>query len=156
MNNNDMLIDLIKEQQKEFEVEHKNMPQPKYKRGDKVRFSVEENEDILEGEIRIIDKYGTFEQNEEPSYDIYRLENNTLYKHVRQSFIIEQVEKKKKMLNLTETEAKNVAEFIELYLIESIRNDPDIDNLMWLFDMMHAFEKLCEYSGYESMYKPKY
>ena len=155
MNNNDPLIDLIKEQQKEFEVKHKNMPKPKYRRGDKVRFCIGENEDILEGEVRIIDKYGTFEQNEEPSYDIYRLENNTLYKHIRQSSIIERVKETKKVLNLTQTEAKNVAEFIESYLLESIRNDPDIDNLMWLFDMMHAFEKLCEYSGYESMYKPK-
>ena len=129
----------------------------KYKKGDVVKFEFGEDEDILEGEIRIIDKYGTFEQNEEPSYDIYRLENNTLYKHIRQSSVIEVVKHKEKenaMLNLTKSEAQNVAEFIELYLLEDIRNNPDIDNPMWLFDMMHAFEKLCEYSGYESPYKP--
>lgn len=129
----------------------------KYKKGDVVKFEFGENEDILEGEIRIVDKYGTFEQNEEPSYDIYRLENNTLYKHIKQSSVIEVVKYKEKentMLNLTKSEAQNVAEFIELYLLEDIRNNPDIDNPMWLFDMMHAFEKLCEYSGYQSPYKP--
>lgn len=129
----------------------------KYKKGDVVKFEFGEDEDILEGVIRIIDKYGTFEQNDEPSYDIYRLENNTLYKHIRQSSIIGVVKHKEKentMLNLTKSEAQNVAEFIELYLLEDIRNNPDIDNPMWLFDMMHAFEKLCEYSGYESPYKP--
>lgn len=37
------------------------------------------------GTIWIVDAYGTFEQNEEASYDIYVEEENCLYKHIRQS-----------------------------------------------------------------------
>ena len=55
--------------------------------GDLVQFDFESNGQIqvITGTVEIIDKYGTFEQNEEPSYDLYRKENNTLYKHIRQS-----------------------------------------------------------------------
>lgn len=45
------------------------------------------NEEIT-GRIDIIDAFGTFDQNDEPSYDIYREENNTLYKHIPESFIV--------------------------------------------------------------------
>ena len=37
--------------------------------------------------MEIIDPKGTFEQNKEPSYDLYNKEDNTLYKHIRQSEI---------------------------------------------------------------------
>ena len=55
--------------------------------GDLVQFDFESEGQVqkITGTVEIIDKYGTFEQNEEPSYDIYRKENNTLYKHIRQS-----------------------------------------------------------------------
>ena len=55
--------------------------------GDLVQFDFESDGQVqkITGTVEIIDKYGTFEQNEEPSYDIYRKENNTLYKHIRQS-----------------------------------------------------------------------
>ena len=61
---------------------------PLYEKEDKVRFSVDD--DVLEGIISVVDAYGTFEQDEEPSYDI-RVVGKCLYKHVRQSLVIEKV-----------------------------------------------------------------
>lgn len=43
---------------------------------------------------------------------------------------------------LTESQVKNLADFIELYFIESIQNDRDIDNIHYVVDMMNAFQKL--------------
>lgn len=75
------------------------MNKPKYKENDKVKFNLSYNnkEYTIIGEIYIIDKYGTFEQNEEPSYDIYVdnfIDTNKpcLVKHIRESAIIEKVE----------------------------------------------------------------
>ena len=68
-------------------VEAKPMPAPKYVRGDVVTFQFFADKEPLEGMVAIVDRYGTFEQNEEPSYDIYRFTDNTLYKHVRQSLV---------------------------------------------------------------------
>ena len=39
------------------------------------------------GKVYIIDRFGTFEQNEEPSYDIMVESENCLYKHIRQRFL---------------------------------------------------------------------
>lgn len=45
---------------------------PKFKVNDKVKFRIIVNgfEEEMEGTIGIVDAYGTFFQNEEPSYDI--------------------------------------------------------------------------------------
>ena len=45
----------------------------------------------IDGVIYIVDAYGTFEQNEEPSYDIEALYRGevTLFKHVRESEVSE-------------------------------------------------------------------
>lgn len=64
----------------------------KYNYGDLVAFRF--NGKTLVGQIYIIDRYGTFEQNEEPSYDImvenYNGTNEPcLIKHVRQSKCID-------------------------------------------------------------------
>ena len=57
---------------------------PKYKVGDTVSFKFRDT--VLTGQIYIVDKYGTFEQNEEPSYDIMVTEQfNGLHKHYRES-----------------------------------------------------------------------
>lgn len=66
------------------------MKQPKYKYGDLVRFQY--GEDILTGIVHIIDAYGTIEQHDEPSYDIYIEANNTLYKHIRESQLLREDE----------------------------------------------------------------
>lgn len=70
---------------------------PKYKYGDKVKFSL--NEEILEGTVYIIDKYGTWEDSSDVSYDIlvetnkYITKENPkgecLYKHIKETLIIE-------------------------------------------------------------------
>lgn len=80
----DLIWNVYLKHQKEFIEKHKNMPLPKYTYSDEVEFDF--NGPVI-GYICIVDKYGTFEQNEEPSYDIYVVENNTLYKHIRESYV---------------------------------------------------------------------
>ena len=46
------------------------------------------------------------------------------------------------MIDLTESQCKNIAEFIELNIFDYIRNDTDIDNIYWLIDMIGAYQKL--------------
>ncbi len=66
--------------------------QPKYERFDIVRFKFGPT-DELQGFVEIVDAYGTFEQSEEPSYDILiaEKEGRGLYKHIRESRIIEKI-----------------------------------------------------------------
>lgn len=45
------------------------------------------------------------------------------------------------MVTLDKSEALNVAEMIEWHIFDRIRNDPDIDNINWLCDMVHVYEK---------------
>lgn len=56
---------------------------PKYTYDDEVKFIINGKE--VRGKVAIIDAYGTFEQNEEVSYDIFVESENTLYKHIRES-----------------------------------------------------------------------
>lgn len=58
---------------------------PKFKYGDKVKFVLEDKEYI--GEVWIIDKFGTFEDNSDVSYDIMVENydgngNGCLFKHI--------------------------------------------------------------------------
>ena len=78
------------------------MKRPDYKEGDVVRFKLlykhpsdDEYQDlILEGTVEIVDAYGTFGQNEEPSYDILIQDPRvcdgslTLVKHIRESSLL--------------------------------------------------------------------
>lgn len=67
--------------------------QPAFNYGDKVGFYLtpykETEQKFFVGTVEIIDRWGTFEQNEEPSYDImvedYNDRGRCLVKHVRQS-----------------------------------------------------------------------
>lgn len=63
---------------------------PKYKIEDNVAFVFKGRE--ISGVIYIVDSYGTFEQNEEPSYDIYSPLENCLFKHVRESSVLGKIE----------------------------------------------------------------
>lgn len=72
---------------------------PKYNSCDKVMFKIKEDGEwiFLNGEIYIVDAYGTWEQSEEPSYDIM-VEGSPmgvpcLYKHIRESLIVEGAKK---------------------------------------------------------------
>lgn len=69
---------------------------PKYSKGDKVtfkfRFNIETmEEETIAGEIYIVDAYGTFFDESEPSYDIfvehYSEGDKTLFKHIPESRI---------------------------------------------------------------------
>ena len=60
---------------------------PKYKRMDMVEF--EARGEMKRGRVYIVDAYGTFEQSEEPSYDIRVEEENCIYKHMRESWLTE-------------------------------------------------------------------
>ena len=46
------------------------------------------------------------------------------------------------IIDLTESQCKNLCDFIEFNIFEYIRNDTDIDNIDWLVDMMKAYQKL--------------
>ena len=65
---------------------------PKFTYDDLVQFDLKIDDEIitLTGYVYIVDAYGTFDQNEEPSYDIMvdhsPIDNNKcLYKHIRES-----------------------------------------------------------------------
>ena len=45
-------------------------------------------------------------------------------------------------IDLTESQCRNLCDFIELNIFEYIRNDTDIDNIDWLIDMMETYQKL--------------
>ena len=55
------------------------------------------------------------------------------------------------MIDLTKKEAYAVAEFIDMNIYDNIRNDLDIDSFEWLKNIVHAYEKLCEASGYRGL-----
>ena len=65
------------------------MKRPDFKRGDTVEFAWKS--EIKVGEVYIVDKDGTFEQWEEPSYDIM-VKDEGLYKHIRESFVRREIE----------------------------------------------------------------
>ena len=43
---------------------------------------------------------------------------------------------------LTKSQVDNLIEFIELHFIDAVRDDPDIDNIDYVIDMMDALTKL--------------
>ena len=77
--------------------------QPKYNRGDVVLFQTgrginRSSERVyskhgIVGTIEIVDSYGTFDQNEEPSYDIMNEDETCFYKHIRESYILEYIKR---------------------------------------------------------------
>ena len=52
---------------------------------------------------------------------------------------------------LTEQEARAIAELIDRVLFDEIRNDTDIDSMLWLKSVVHGYEKMCECSGYVAL-----
>lgn len=55
------------------------------------------------------------------------------------------------MIDLTKDEAVAIANHIDMTLIQSIRDDTDIDSLGWLINMIHGYEKLCKFGGYQGL-----
>lgn len=66
---------------------------PKYKEGDIVRFKVKINgeTEIKEGVVAIVDQYGTFEYDQDVSYDIMIDSENCLYKHFPEPTVIKKI-----------------------------------------------------------------
>ena len=58
---------------------------PKFKVGDKVRFTIQGQE--LEGEVLVVDAYGTFFEPDDVSYDIMVEKENMLYKHITEKLV---------------------------------------------------------------------
>lgn len=58
---------------------------PAYLRDEEVAFRIGETDRY--GKIEVVDEYGTFEQSEEPSYDMYVQEENCLYKHIKEFYV---------------------------------------------------------------------
>ena len=56
-----------------------------------------------------------------------------------------------KIDELTKGEAYSLADLIDMNLIDYIRNDTDVDSMEWLRNVVHAYEKLCKYSGYKGL-----
>lgn len=56
---------------------------PRFERGDRVSFDFKDGKKV--GVIDIVDRYGTFDQSEEPSYDVFVEEENCLFKHIVES-----------------------------------------------------------------------
>lgn len=56
---------------------------PKFKVNDWVSFNWKGKE--IEGEVWVVDAYGTFFQTKEPSYDVFSPKENMLYKHMEES-----------------------------------------------------------------------
>lgn len=52
---------------------------------------------------------------------------------------------------LTKDEAYVVADLISSNLFDIIRNDSDIDSMQWLINIIKAYEKMCQVSGYEGV-----
>lgn len=59
---------------------------PKYKIGDIVEFKCDEQTKV--GIVAIVDRFGTFENNNDVSYDILNKEDKVLYKHFQEPTII--------------------------------------------------------------------
>jgi hypothetical protein len=64
---------------------------PKYNLGDTVSFVLDDK--LIVGEIAIIDRWGTFEDNSDVSYDVLSESQNCLYKHIREDKILPYNEK---------------------------------------------------------------
>ena len=47
-------------------------------------------------------------------------------------------------INLTESQVENLKDFFEIHLISGIRDDPELDNIEWLVDMVKIYEQLKE------------
>ena len=61
---------------------------PKYKIGDKVHFefTIEDKKYSENGEVVVVDKWGTFEDNSDVSYDI-ELEDGSWWKHISEKYV---------------------------------------------------------------------
>lgn len=55
-----------------------------------------------------------------------------------------------RLVCLTKSQCANVADFIETGLIQHIKDDPDLDNVLWVADMIDAYRALRDAGGAEN------
>ena len=63
-----------------------------------------------------------------------------------------------KTITITSSEAESLASFIDLNFIKSIQDNPDIDNLLYIRNIISIYEKcggLNQYDDYDGPYKEK-
>lgn len=48
------------------------------------------------------------------------------------------------MVNMTKSEVESLADFIEANIFDTIRNDPNIDNIEYLANLMSIWKKCTE------------
>ena len=60
---------------------------PKFKEGERVMFEWVKDEPKRVGVVYIVDKYGTFDDPSDVSYDIMVDEDNMLYKHISERYV---------------------------------------------------------------------
>lgn len=58
------------------------------------------------------------------------------------------------MIDITEKEAYAVAEIIDTYIFQIIRDDDSIDNISWLRNIICAYDKLCKIGKYKGINDP--
>ena len=58
---------------------------PKFKLGDIVKFQLEET--VYEGTVCVVDKFGTFENPNDVSYDVI-IDGKGIFKHITENLII--------------------------------------------------------------------
>ena len=50
------------------------------------------------------------------------------------------------MVEITKSEAESLANLIDLHLFSIIRDDPEIDSMVWLCNMVSIYEKCKAYA----------
>lgn len=48
-------------------------------------------------------------------------------------------------MEITKSEASSLCEFIELNIFNNIRDDPDVDNIAWLVNLMNIFQRAADF-----------
>lgn len=66
---------------------------PKYKVGDTVKFIF--GNELKTGSVFVVDKYGTFDNSTDVSYDILVEDENVLYKHIQEKYVVQRCYKMK-------------------------------------------------------------
>lgn len=60
---------------------------PKYKEGTMVKFVI--GDELKTGYIFVVDKYGTFADPSDVSYDIMVESENMIYKHIQEKYVVQ-------------------------------------------------------------------
>lgn len=66
---------------------------PKYKVGNAVKFIF--GNELKTGIVFVVDKYGTFDNSTDVSYDILVEDENVLYKHIQEKHVVQRCYKMK-------------------------------------------------------------